>query len=163
VIRNFLKEQLAVQIEALYGKPDVIAGVATGAIGIGMLVADYLSLPFIYVRPEAKKHGRQNQIEGHLEEGQTVVVIEDLISTGKSSLNAVDALKESGAEVKGMLALFSYGFSFAIENFKTHDLELTTLSDYDHLIEQARQSGHFKVEEIELLKSWRKDPSTWNV
>lgn len=162
VIRNFLREHLAARIEDLYGKPDVIAGVATGAIGIGMLVADYMNLPFIYVRPEAKKHGRQNQIEGHLEKGQKVVVVEDLISTGKSSLNAVDALKIAGADVKGMLALFSYGFDFAVENFKAYDLELTTLSDYDHLIEQAKQAGHFKDEEIELLKSWRKDPSNWN-
>jgi orotate phosphoribosyltransferase len=128
-----------------------------------MLVADYMNLPFIYVRPEAKKHGRQNQIEGHLEKGQKVVVIEDLISTGKSSLNAVEALKEAGAEVKGMLALFSYGFDFAVENFKKHDLELTTLSDYDHLIDQATQAGHFKGDQIELLKSWRKDPSNWNI
>jgi orotate phosphoribosyltransferase len=163
VVRNFLKKQLAERIEALYGKPDVIAGVATGAIGIGMLVADYMNLPFIYVRPEAKKHGRQNQIEGHLEKGQKVVVVEDLISTGKSSLNAVAALQEAGAEVKGMLALFSYGFDFAVENFMKHDLELTTLSDYDHLVDQATQAGHFKGDEIELLKSWRKDPSNWNV
>ncbi|QJP34454.1 orotate phosphoribosyltransferase [Nonlabens sp. Ci31] len=163
VIRNFLKEQLATRMETLYGKPDVIAGVATGAIGIGMLVADYMNLPFIYVRPEAKKHGRQNQIEGHLEKGQKVVVIEDLISTGKSSINAAEALQVAGADVKGMLALFSYGFDFAVDNFKKHNLELTTLSDYDHLIDQATQAGHFKGEEIELLKSWRKDPSNWNV
>jgi orotate phosphoribosyltransferase len=163
VIRNFLKEQLATRMETLYGKPDVIAGVATGAIGIGMLVADYMNLSFIYVRPEAKKHGRQNQIEGHLEKGQKVVVIEDLISTGKSSINAAEALQVAGADVKGMLALFSYGFDFAVDNFKKHNLELTTLSDYDHLIDQATQAGHFKGEEIELLKSWRKDPSNWNV
>ena len=144
VVRNFLKKQLAERIEALYGKPDVIAGVATGAIGIGMLVADYMNLPFIYVRPEAKKHGRQNQIEGHLEKGQKVVVVEDLISTGKSSLNAVEALQEAGADVKGMLALFSYGFDFAVENFKKHDLELTTLSDYDHLVDQRTLSLNLK-------------------
>ncbi|WP_298951171.1 orotate phosphoribosyltransferase [uncultured Nonlabens sp.] len=161
-IRKFLKEHLAARIIELYGKPDVIAGVATGAIGIGMLVADYMNLPFIYVRPEAKKHGRKNQIEGHLEKEQKVVVIEDLISTGKSSLNAVEALKEDGADVKGMVALFSYGFDFAVENFKKANIELTTLSDYNHLIEQATQAGHFKDEEIELLKSWRKDPSNWN-
>lgn len=161
VIRNFLREQLAHQVEELYGKPDVIAGVATGAIGIGMLVADYLNLPFVYVRPEAKKHGRQNKIEGHLEKGQSVVVIEDLISTGKSSLNAVDALREGGAQVKGMLALFTYGFEFAQENFKEYNLNLHTLSDYDHLIIQAQSAGHFSNQEIELLKSWRKDPSTW--
>ncbi len=102
VIRNYIKEEMAKQVEELYGKPDVIAGVATGAIGIGVLVAEYLGLPFIYVRPEAKSHGRQNQIEGLLEPDQTVVVIEDLISTGKSSLNAVDALLKGGARVKGI-------------------------------------------------------------
>ncbi|EAS18678.1 orotate phosphoribosyltransferase (OPRTase) [Flavobacteria bacterium BBFL7] len=160
-IRNFLREQLSNQIEELYGKPDVIAGVATGAIGIGMLVADYLNLPFVYIRPEAKKHGRQNQIEGHLESGQSVVVIEDLISTGKSSLNAVNALKEGGANVKGMLALFSYGFEFAQQNFEQHQLDLHTLSDYNHLILQAQNTGHFSEQEIELLKSWRNDPSAW--
>lgn len=162
VIRNYLREQLSNRIEALYGKPDVIAGVATGAIGIGMLVADYMKLPFIYVRPEAKKHGRKNQVEGHFEKGQKAVVIEDLISTGGSSLNAVAALKESGMEVKGMMALFSYGFNQAVENFKNHQVELTTLSDYDHLILQAQNTGHFKPTEIELLKSWRANPSAWN-
>lgn len=161
-IRNFLREHLAARIEQLYGQPDVIAGVATGAIGIGMLVADYMNLPFVYVRPEAKKHGRQNQIEGHLQKEQKVVVIEDLISTGNSSLNAVQAIKAAGAQVKGMLALFSYGFEAATNNFKEHQIELTTLSDYDHLIQQATRAGHFNKEEIELLKSWRKDPSNWN-
>lgn len=160
-IRNFLREHLAHQVEEIYGKPDVIAGVATGAIGIGMLVADYLNLPFVYVRPEAKKHGRKNQIEGHLEAGHSVVVIEDLISTGKSSLNAVDALKEAGANVKGMLALFSYGFDFATENFKNYNLQLNTLSNYEHLIQKAQMDGHFNEAETELLNSWRKDPSAW--
>jgi len=161
-IRNYLREQLANRIEDLYGKPDVIAGVATGAIGIGMLVADYLKLPFVYVRPETKKHGRMNQVEGHLEKGQKVVVIEDLISTGNSSLNAVAALKEAGAEVKGMLALFSYGFDDAVANFKAHNVELTTLSDYEHLILQARSTGYLNEVEITLLKSWREHPSTWS-
>jgi len=161
-IRNYLREQLANRIEDLYGKPDAIAGVATGAIGIGMLVADYLKLPFVYVRPEAKKHGRLNQIEGHLEKGQKVVVIEDLISTGKSSLNAVAALKEAGADIKGMLALFSYGFDDAAANFKAHGVELTTLSDYEHLILQAQSTGYLKETEIILLKRWRENPSTWS-
>lgn len=161
-IRNYLRAQIADRIAQLYGKPDVIAGVATGAIGIGMLVADYMNLPFIYVRPEAKKHGRKNQIEGHLEKGQKVVVVEDLISTGNSSLNAVEALRENGAEIKGMLALFSYGFDQAVENFKTHHVELTTLSDYEHLILQAQGTGYLKEQEIELLKSWRQEPSTWS-
>ncbi|PQJ19313.1 orotate phosphoribosyltransferase [Nonlabens tegetincola] len=161
-VRNYLKDQLSDLVKKMYGTPDVIAGVATGAIGIGMLVAHALDVPFIYVRPEPKKHGRKNQIEGHLKAGQNVVVIEDLISTGKSSLNAVKALKESGANVKGMLALFSYGFTFAVENFKEQDLELTTLSDYNHLIEKAVSAGLFNDEEKELLKSWRENPSQWN-
>jgi orotate phosphoribosyltransferase len=124
---------LPARLKELYGKPDVIAGVATGAIGIGMLVAEYMNLPFIYVRPEAKGHGRKNQIEGVLESGQTVVVIEDLISTGKSSLNAVNALKEANANIKGMLAIFSYGFKVAEDNFKEANIELHTLSNYEHL------------------------------
>lgn len=161
VVRNFLREQITHQIEQLYGKPDVIAGVATGAIGIGMLVADYMNLPFIYVRPEPKKHGRKNQIEGQLHKGQKVVVIEDLISTGNSSLNAVAALREAGAEIKGMVALFSYGFSQAIENFNQHKVQLTTLSDYDHLIIQAQNTGYLKEIEITLLKSWKENPSAW--
>ena len=108
---------MAKNLESIYGKPDVIAGVATGAIGIGALVAEALGLPFVYVRPEAKKHGRKNQIEGHLDKGQNVVVIEDLISTGKSSLAAVDALESAGANVKGIIAIFSYGFQVSKDNF----------------------------------------------
>ncbi|AZQ45027.1 orotate phosphoribosyltransferase [Nonlabens ponticola] len=161
-IRNFLREQLANQIEELYGKPDVIAGVATGAIGIGMLVADYMNLPFVYVRPEAKKHGRKNQVEGHLQAGQKVVVVEDLISTGMSSLNAVTALKEAGAQIKGMVALFSYGFDFATDNFKQAEVELTTLSDYKHLIQTAQEAGHFNDNDLQLLSSWRDDPANWS-
>ena len=112
-VRVFIKEEISKIVEIQYGKPDVIAGVATGAIAIGVLVAQELGVPFIYVRPEPKSHGRKNQIEGHIESGQNVVVIEDLISTGKSSLNAVKALKEAGAVVKGMVAIFSYGFDIA--------------------------------------------------
>ena len=160
-IRNYIREALAKQLEALYGKPDVIAGVATGAIGIGILVAEYLGLPFIYVRPEAKSHGRQNKIEGHLEQGQTVVVIEDLISTGKSSLNAVEALKENGAVVKGMLAVFTYGFGIAEENFKAQNVVLHTLSDYEHLIRQASETNYIKEEQLKTLLAWRTSPSTW--
>ncbi|WP_158975808.1 orotate phosphoribosyltransferase [Cellulophaga sp. L1A9] len=160
-IRNYVREEIAKQVEHLYGKPDVIAGVATGAIGIGMLVADYLGLPFIYVRPEAKSHGRQNQIEGALEENQTVVVIEDLISTGKSSLNAVKALEASGAKVKGMLAIFTYGFDIAKSNFEKHHLELHTLSDYDHLIEQATETNYIKEDQYNTLIEWKKNPSEW--
>ena len=160
-IRNFVREEIAKQVEKLYGKPDVIAGVATGAIGIGMLVADYLGLPFIYVRPEAKSHGRQNQIEGALEANQTVVVIEDLISTGKSSLNAVHALQDAGAKIKGMVAIFTYGFDLANENFKQHNLDLHTLSDYEHLIEQASETNYIKEEQFKTLLEWKKNPSKW--
>ena len=160
-IRNFVREHMARQIEQLYGKADVIAGVATGAIGIGMLVAEYLSLPFIYVRPEAKSHGRKNQIEGMAEEGQRVVVIEDLISTGNSSLNAVKALKEANLQVKGMLAIFSYGFDTAAENFRTANIELHTLSNYDYLLEVALKTNYINQAENELLQDWRKDPANW--
>ena len=161
IIRNYVREEIAKQVEALYGKPDVIAGVATGAIGLGALVADYLGLPFIYVRPEPKSHGRQNQIEGLLEPNQSVVVIEDLISTGKSSLNAVDALIAAGANIKGMLAIFSYGFDIATENFDKKQLDLHTLADYEHLIEQASETGYIKDEQLNTLMEWRKNPSQW--
>ncbi|MEO9894377.1 orotate phosphoribosyltransferase [Aurantibacter sp.] len=161
VIRNFIRQEMAKQVENLYGKPDVIAGVATGAIGIGMLVADYLGLPFIYVRPQAKSHGRQNQIEGQLEAGQKVVVIEDLISTGKSSLHAVDALNEAGAQIKGMLAIFSYGFDISVKNFDEKQIELHTLSDYSNLIEQAADRSYIKEEQLNTLSEWRKNPSEW--
>jgi len=160
-IRNFVREEMAKQVEALYGKPDVIAGVATGAIGIGALVADYMGLPFIYVRPEAKSHGRQNQIEGYLEDNQNVVVIEDLISTGKSSLNAVDALMEANANIKGMIAIFTYGFEVASTNFGEKELDLHTLSDYSHLIEQASETGYIKDNQLSTLMEWRKNPSQW--
>tara|TARA_R110002049_G_scaffold13497_5_gene58321 strand:+ start:715 stop:1356 length:642 start_codon:yes stop_codon:yes gene_type:complete len=161
LIRNYVKEQMAKQVEELYGKPDVIAGVATGAIGIGMLVAEYLGLPFIYVRPEPKSHGRQNQIEGQLSPNQNVVVIEDLISTGKSSLNAVKALKESGANVKGMVAIFTYGFTVADENFKSENTQLHTLSDYSNLIQQASDTEYIKEEQLNTLLQWKSNPAAW--
>ncbi len=160
-IRNYVREEMAKQVTHLYGKPDVIAGVATGAIGIGMLVADYLGLPFVYVRPEPKSHGRQNQIEGQLEPNQTVVVIEDLISTGKSSLNAVKALEEFGANVKGMIAIFTYGFDTATANFERANLDLHTLSDYDSLIEKACSQNQIRDDQMKTLKSWRHNPAEW--
>lgn len=160
-IRTFVRQEMARQLESLYGKPDVIAGVATGAIGIGMLVAEHLGLPFVYVRPEPKSHGRKNQIEGQLEAGQKVVVIEDLISTGKSSLGAVRALEEAGAHVKGMLAIFSYGFQKAEDAFKEAGVELHTLSNYHHLIEEATATQYIKEEQQNLLMSWRTDPASW--
>ncbi len=160
-VRVFLKEEISKIVESKYGKPDVIAGVATGAIAIGVLVAQELGVPFIYVRPEPKSHGRKNQIEGHLENSQNVVVIEDLISTGKSSLNAVKALQESGATVKGMVAIFSYGFDLASENFKNSNVDLTTLSDYSHLLEQAMDSKYITEKELDTLTEWRKNPENW--
>jgi orotate phosphoribosyltransferase len=161
VIRNYVKEEIAKQVEELYGKPDIIAGVATGAIGIGVLVAEYLGLPFIYVRPEAKSHGRQNQIEGLLEKDQTVVVIEDLISTGKSSLNAVEALENDGAKIKGMIAIFTYGFDIAVKNFEKKEVALHTLSDFETLIQLASETNYIKEEQLDTLMEWRKDPSLW--
>ncbi|WP_268224716.1 orotate phosphoribosyltransferase [Sinomicrobium oceani] len=160
-IRNFIRENMARQIEEHYGRPDVIAGVATGAIGIGILVAEYLSLPFVYVRPEPKKHGRQNQIEGFLDQGQNVVVVEDLISTGKSSLNAVEALREQDANVKGMMAIFSYGFDIAAKNFEDQKVSLTTLSNYDYLLEQAVDTNYINETELHTLKEWRTAPAVW--
>ncbi len=160
-IRTYVREQVGKQVESLYGKPDIIAGVATGAIGIGMLVAEYLGLPFIYVRPEAKSHGRQNQIEGILETNQSVVVIEDLISTGKSSLNAVKALKDGGANIKGMVAIFTYGFQVAEDNFEKENIDLHTLSDYQHLANLASETGYIREEQLQTLMEWRENPSTW--
>ena len=161
-VRNFLRSELANLVVDKYGKPDVIAGVATGAIAIGVLVAEELGVPFIYVRPEAKKHGRRNQIEGHIEKGQNVVVIEDLISTGKSSLLAVEALKEVDVTTKGMVAIFTYGFDVASDNFSENNIELTTLSSYQYLIEQALDSKYISEKELNTLQDWRKNPSEWN-
>ena len=161
-IRNYIRETMAKYIENEYGKPDAIAGVATGAIGIGMLVAEYLGLPFIYVRPDAKGHGRKNQIEGYIESGQNVVVIEDLISTGKSSLNAVKALKNADINVKGMIAIFTYGFDVATENFNKEDIILHTLSNYENLLEQALDTNYISESELKTLSEWNSNPSEWN-
>ena len=161
-VRNYIKEELAKNIEIEFGKPDVIAGVATGAIGIGALVAECLGLPFVYVRPEAKKHGRQNQIEGFVEKGQNVVVVEDLISTGNSSLVAVDALKDVGVNVKGMAAIFTYGFDISKENFKTNNVTLFTLSNYESLLEQALDTNFINQTEANVLSKWNSNPSEWS-
>ena len=162
-IRNYIREEFAKNIEKKFGKPDVIAGVATGAIGIGILVAEYMGLPFVYVRPEPKKHGRQNQIEGFIQKGQNVVVVEDLISTGNSSLMAVEALKEAEVHVKGMVAIFSYGFQVAEENFKNANVELFTLSNYENLLHLAVTKNYINEEELQTLQEWRLNPSEWNV
>ena len=160
-IRNYVREEFSKNIEKQFGKPDVIAGVATGAIGIGMLVAEYMGLPFVYVRPEPKKHGKQNQVEGFLQKGQNVVVVEDLISTGNSSLNAVQALRNAGANVKGMVAIFTYGFEIAETNFKSANLDLYTLSNYQNLLNLAVNKKYITEEEQEALVEWNVSPSTW--
>lgn len=161
MIRNYIKNEMAKNLEQAFGKPDVIAGVATGAIGIGALVAEVLGLPFVYVRPEAKKHGRKNQIEGHLEKGQNVVVVEDLISTGKSSLAAVEALENADATVKGMVAIFSYGFQVSKDNFSEKGINLYTLSNYESLLEQASDTGFINKKESEVLSKWNANPAQW--
>jgi len=162
-IRNYVREEFSKNIEKQFGKPDVIAGVATGAIGIGMLVAEYMGLPFVYVRPEPKKHGRQNQIEGFLQRGQNVVVVEDLISTGNSSLQAVEALREAGANVKGMVAIFTYGFDISEENFKKAHLDLYTLSNYQNLLNLAVAKKYITESEQEALKEWSVAPDSWGI
>jgi len=162
-IRNYIREEFAKNIEKQYGKPDVIAGVATGAIGIGMLVAEYMGLPFVYVRPEPKKHGRQNQVEGFLQKGQNVVVVEDLISTGKSSLMAVQAIKDAGANVKGMVAIFTYGFEQASESFEQAHVALYTLSNYQHLLNLAVAKNYITEQEQTTLQEWSSAPETWGV
>ena len=148
-------------ITAKYPDAEVIAGVATGAIAHGYLVAHLLGKPFIYVRPKPKDHGTGSQIEGILESGAKVVIVEDLISTGKSSLAAADALVKAGADVMGMVAIFSYNFNVARKSFEDSNIELTTLSNYDVLIDVAHETGYVKESDIEVLKEWRYSPSTW--
>ena len=160
-IRTFLRQKFSEIIKEEFGDVDVIAGVATGAIAIGALVAQELGKPFVYVRSGSKGHGLRNKVEGVFSAGQTVVVIEDLISTGGSSLAAVEALREGGADVKGMVAIFTYGFKVAEERFKEADVRLFTLSDYDVLIDQAAASGYVKDEDIQSLQVWRQNPAEW--
>jgi orotate phosphoribosyltransferase len=161
-IRTYIRQQFVEVITEQFGKPDVIAGVATGGIAMGALIAQDLGIPFVYVRSSAKAHGLTNQIEGVLEKGQSVVVLEDLISTGNSSLTAVKALKEAGASIKGMAAIFTYGFDIAENNFKEANCKLATLTNYDSLLQQALNTRFIKEEDIEALKEWRKSPATWN-
>jgi orotate phosphoribosyltransferase len=163
LIRNYIREEFEKVIDKQFGKPDVIAGVATGAIGIGMLVAEIMGLPFVYVRPEPKKHGRQNQVEGFLQKGQNVVVVEDLISTGGSSIQAVEALRAAGANVKGMVAIFTYGFAISEENFKNAHVELFTLSNYGHLLNLAVAKRYITEDEQSTLLEWNQNPSEWGV
>jgi len=160
-VRQSIARGLADIVREQYPNTTVIAGVATGAIAQGILVAELLDLPFVYVRPEPKKHGMGNQVEGFLPEKSKVAVIEDLISTGGSSLKAVDALRSEGAEVLGMAAIFTYGFPLADEAFSKADCRITTLSNYDHLLPRAMSVGQVTDAQLDTLRNWRESPSTW--
>lgn len=159
--RTFVRDQFVKLIREKYPDAEMIAGVATGAIAHGMLVAQELGLPFIYIRSTPKDHGLENLIEGDLKVGQKVVIIEDLISTGISSLKAAEAISNFGGDVLGMLAIFTYNFTIAKENFEKAEIELTTLSRYKTLIEVALASGEIKESQLESLNKWREDPANW--
>lgn len=161
-LRTFIKTELCRIIMENFEQPDAIAGVATGAIAQGALVADTLALPYVYVRSTPKDHGLENLIEGNLKPGQKVVVIEDLISTGGSSLKAVEALRQHGCEVIGMVASYTYGFPVAEEAFREAGVHLTTLTDYEAVVETALATGYIRPEHVETLAAWRKDPAHWN-
>jgi orotate phosphoribosyltransferase len=159
--RTFIRDQFVKLIREKYPEAEVIAGVAMGAIAHGMLVAQELGLPFIYVRSKPKDHGLENLIEGDLKAGQKVVIIEDLVSTGVSSLKAAEAISNFGGDVLGMMAIFTYNFPIAKENFEEAGIELTTLSRYKTLIEVALESGEVKESQVESLNQWRQDPANW--
>ena len=161
-LRSMVAEAFAAKVAELYPEAEVLAGVATGAIAHGVLVADRMCKPFVYVRPKPKDHGTGSQIEGKLPEGAKVVVIEDLISTGMSSLAAVNALRKAGADVLGMVAIFTYGFDLASERFKEAGVPLATLSNYGSLIDVATSAGLVKPSDTEVLQRWREDPAGWN-
>ena len=160
-IRTYIRQRLTDQINEDFGQVDAIAGVATAGIPQGVLVAQELGLPFAYVRSEAKNHGMTNLIEGELKPGARVVVVEDLISTGKSSLHAVKALREAGFDVVGLISIFNYGFPLAAENFKNANCKMVSLSNYDTLIKQALNTGFILENDVELLISWKENPENW--
>ena len=162
-LRNFVKIEISRLILEKFGQVDAIAGVASGAIPQGALVADELNLPFVYVRSKPKDHGLENLIEGELRPGMKVVVIEDLVSTGGSSLKAVEALRQNGCEVIGMVASFTYGFQVAVEAFKAANVKLLTLTNYEAVLKVALDTDYIAEEDIEVLQAWRKDPANWNV
>jgi orotate phosphoribosyltransferase len=162
VIRNFIRQEFVNVINNDFGDIDLIAGVATGGIAHGVLVAQDLGLPFAYVRSAAKDHGLANRIEGVVESGQSVVVIEDLVSTGGSSLNAVEALRKAGANVKGLISIFNYGFEIAEKRFEKANCPMYALSNYEFLIRQALEENYIREEDVLILKHWRKDPQHWN-
>lgn len=160
-LRNFVKLQLVHTVMQHFPQAEAVAGVATGAIAQGALVADELNMPYVYVRSKAKDHGMGNLIEGELPAGAKVVVVEDLISTGGSSLKAVEALRAAGYEVVGMVASYTYGFPVAAKAFADAGVELQTLTDYDHVVAQALATGYIAEADVELLHEWRKDPANW--
>lgn len=160
-VRDYIKLQFVDLVNKLYPDADVIAGVATGAIAQGALVADVLKKPFVYIRSSPKGHGMENLIEGDIAPGKKVVVVEDLISTGGSSLKAAEALRDAGCNVLGMVAIFTYGFKTAEENFAKNQVELNTLSNYQSLIEVAAATGYVSAEDVKTLSNWRIDPANW--
>lgn len=160
-IRSIIKVEMCRMILENYPEADAIAGVATGAIAMGALVADTLNKPYVYVRSAPKDHGLENLIEGNLKPGQKVVVIEDLISTGGSSLKAVEAIRKAGCEVVGMVAIFTYQFPLAVENFQKVGVELLTVSNYSAMLEAAVETNYIQESDLEALKEWRKDPANW--
>ncbi len=162
-VRTAIKNGLASAVQAYWNDVEIIAGVATAGIAQGALVADWLELPFCYVRPEPKKHGMGNQIEGYIKPGQKVVLVEDLVSTGGSSLKAVDALREAGANVLGMVSIFTYGFDISRQNFAEKDLKFYSLSDYDTLIEEAVKQQYISESQLITLHEWRNNPAEWGV
>jgi orotate phosphoribosyltransferase len=160
-IRNYIRQGLSAIVKNHYKGANVIAGVATAGIPHGALVAEELGLPFIYVRSKAKEHGKQNQIEGYFEQGQSVVLVEDLISSGKSSLDAANVLSNAGMNVKGMVSIFTYGFDAAAENFKKADCEYVSLCDYNTLLPQAIEQQYIDQSDLTVLQQWRENPSIW--
>lgn len=161
-VRTFIRQELVKLIEDKFGRPDLIAGVATAAIAPGVLVAEAMGLPFVYIRSSPKEHGRQNTIEGEVLPHQSAVVIEDLVSTGGSSLKAVDELRKADVVVKGLVSIFSYGFEQAADNFKKSNCPFYALSSYNDLIQKAVESGYVKSDDLSLLESWRANPAEWN-
>ena len=160
-LRNYVKLEIVHAVLERFPEVEAIAGVATGAIPQGALVADALNLPFVYVRSKPKDHGLENLIEGELKPGMKVVVVEDLISTGGSSLKAVEAIRRNACDVIGMVASFTYGFLVAKKAFKDADVELVTLTDYEHVVAEALETGYISDADVELLNNWRKDPAKW--
>lgn len=160
-VRTFIRQSFSETIIEKFGKPDVIAGVATGGIAHGVLVAQELGLPFVYVRSSAKKHGLGNQIEGYFEEGQSVIVIEDLISTGGSSIEAIHALREAKLNVKGLVAIFTYGFNQSVKSFKEIKCPFETLTNYDLLMNQAIKEKYINESDLESLLHWKQNPAEW--